>query len=58
MAGWIDKLREAVTREKREADLERELRAHLEEEEEEQREAGVRPEEARTRRGALSVTCP
>ena len=46
MAGWIDKLREAVTREKREADLERELRAHLEEEEEEQREAGVRPEEA------------
>ena len=46
MAGWIDKLREAVTREKREADLERELRAHLEEEEEQQREAGVAPEEA------------
>jgi putative ABC transport system permease protein len=46
MAGWIDKLREAVTREKREADLERELRAHLAEEEDEQREAGVAPDEA------------
>jgi predicted permease len=46
MAGWIDRLREAVTREKREADLERELKAHLAEEEEEQREAGVAPEEA------------
>jgi putative ABC transport system permease protein len=46
MAGWIDKLREVITREKRDADLERELRAHLEEEEDGQREAGVAPEEA------------
>ena len=46
MASWIDKLKEAMTREKREADLERELRAHLEEEEDEQRQAGVAPEEA------------
>ena len=46
MAGWIDKLREVITREKRDADLERELRAHLEEEEDGQREAGVVPEEA------------
>ena len=35
-----------MTRENREADLERELRAPLEEKEEEQREEGVRPEEA------------
>jgi putative ABC transport system permease protein len=46
MAGWIDKLREVITREKREADLRRELRAHLEEEEDEQRDAGVALEEA------------
>jgi putative ABC transport system permease protein len=46
MPGWIDKIREVVTREKREADLDRELRAHLAEEEDEQREAGVAPEEA------------
>ena len=46
MAGWMDKLREAITREKREADVERELRAHLEEEADEQREAGVPPDEA------------
>jgi putative ABC transport system permease protein len=46
MAGWINKLREAITREQREADLERELRAHLEEEEDDQREAGVAPDEA------------
>jgi putative ABC transport system permease protein len=47
MAGWIDRLKEVVTREKREADLERELEAHLAEEEGEQREAGATPEEAR-----------
>src|SRR5262245_61981424 len=47
MAHWFDRLRQFVTRERRETDLDRELAAHLAEEEDEQIEAGVDPEEAR-----------
>ena len=43
---WSNRLREWLTRERREVDLERELEAHLQAEVDEQIEAGVPPEEA------------
>jgi len=43
---WRDRLRELFTRERRDADLDRELRAHLATEVEEQLEAGVPSDEA------------
>lgn len=54
MKRWVGQFRELWTRERREADLERELRSHLEAEVEEQLEAGTPPEEAHyTARRAL-----
>ncbi len=44
---WLDRLRQAVTREKRDADLDRELEAHLAEETEERPDGGLPPDEAR-----------
>src|SRR5262245_58111290 len=46
MPQWLDRLRQELSREKPEEELERELAAHLAEEEDDQREAGVPPEEA------------
>jgi putative ABC transport system permease protein len=43
---WLENLRELLTRERRDDDLERELRSHLDEETEEQIESGVSQEEA------------
>jgi len=47
MARWLDRFRESWTRARRDEDLERELRSHLEAEIEDQLEAGLPPEEAR-----------
>ena len=46
MPRWLTRLRELLTRERRDEDLERELRAHLEAEVDDQIEAGTAPEEA------------
>jgi putative ABC transport system permease protein len=44
---WFENLRELFTREREDADLERELRSHLEAEIDDQLEKGLRPDQAR-----------
>jgi hypothetical protein len=41
MPQWLDRLRQAIGREKRDEDLARELAAHLAEEEDDQVDAGL-----------------